>query len=181
MSTFTDENQVNKPKQITPPAVDELDGQAILASATIATAEDQPKKIIGDAVQTPWSTYLNSLNAKYQNKIKKAAQLSNYNLTIRYEDGREEKQVFSRMKLLQYQFDELEDLRAEATELSSKEKPRDAAKALSNMYTLAARYLLWNAKEDRPMTTEEYKHCYFSDIRPALDASMLLGLLSDPN
>lgn len=149
-------------------------------TTTTLPISDQPRKIVEDSIQTPWATYLNSLNAKYQDKIKKAAQVSNYSLTMRYQDGREEKQVFTRMRLLQYQFDELEDLRAEATDLSNKEQPRQAAKALANMYTRAAGYLLWNAKEERPMTTDEYKHCFFSEIRPALDASMLLGLISDP-
>lgn len=138
------------------------------------------KPIVSDS-NTPWSTYLNSLNAKYQERIKKAAQQSNYNLTMRYENGREEKQIFTRMKLLQYQFEEIEDLRAEAGELSAADKSREGTKMLANMYRKAANYILWNAKEERPMTDDEYKHCIFSEVRPALDASMLLGLVSDPN
>jgi hypothetical protein len=138
------------------------------------------KEIVPDS-KTPWATYMNSLNSKYQDRIKKAAQSSNYTLTMRYEDGREERKIFTRMKLLQYQFDEIEDLRAEANELSAAEKPRDSTHKLAEMYKKAAGYILWNVKEERPMTTDEYKHCIFSEVRPALDASMLLGLISDPN
>lgn len=172
--------------QTTDPVDTTLEGSTIVkvippasTTATVSEGNSQPKKIV-DNVQTPWSTYLNSLNAKYQDRIRKAAQAPNYNLTMRNEDGHEEKQVFTRMKLLQYQFDELEDLRAEATDFTNKDQPKEAAKATSAMYTKAANYLLWNAKEERPMTEYEYKHCFFPEIRPALDASMLLGLVSDP-
>ena len=149
-------------------------------SIPITTPVEEPRTIVTDK-QTPWSAYLNSLNAKYQDRIKKAAQSSNYNLTMRYENGKEEKQVFVRMKLLQYQFEEIEDLRAESSELSDAGKPRESTKMLTTMYRKAASYILWNAKEERPMTEDEYRHCIFSEVRPALDASMLLGLISDPN
>lgn len=142
--------------------------------------QDIPRTLVTDS-NTPWSTYLNSLNAKYQDRIKRSAQHSNYTLTMRYENGREEKQVFTRMKLLQYQYDEIEDLRAESSELSTNNKGRESTKKLSEMYSKAASYMLWNAKEERPMTQDEYNHCVFAEIRPALDASMLLGLISDPN
>jgi|SRR5215510_235385 len=143
--------------------------------------DDEPKQIVhGTEAQTPWGSYLNSLNSKYQKRIQQAAQKTKYEFTMRYEDGHEQKSVFHRMKLLQYQYDEIEDLRNEANELGAL-KPRDSAKALAKMYLKAAGYIMWNVKEDRPMTTEEYNHCIFSEIRPALDASMLLGLISDPN
>lgn len=156
------------------------DGVKIIKKATEQDKEDVAKTIIADS-KTPWAGYLNSLNAKYQERIKKAAQQSNYSLTIRRDNGQEEKHIFARMKMLQYQFEEIEDLRAEATELSSADKPREGTKMLANMYRKAATYILWNAKEERPMNEDEYRHCIFSEVRPALDASMLLGLISDPN
>ncbi len=140
-----------------------------------------PQQIVDSEIQTPWSQYLNSLNGLYQKKIQKYAQYSNYTFHLRYEDDRgEEKQIFIRKKLLQWQFDELEDLRAEASELATT-SPRKAQKALTQMYEKAATFILWNTKKDHSMTVDEYKHCEFSEIRPALDASMLLGLISDPN
>jgi hypothetical protein len=143
--------------------------------------QQQPKQIVDSEIQTPWSGYLNSLNNQYQKKIQKAAQHSNYTFNLSYEDGREEKKVFTRKKLKQWQFDELEDLRAEATDLAAAQQARKAQKALSEMYQKAATYILWNTREEHNMTVDEYKHCDFPEIRPALDASMLLGLISDPN
>jgi hypothetical protein len=170
-------------QQQTTDPIDTLeDGSTVfraVPSATTITAEEQPKKIVDETVQTPWATYLNSLNGKYQDRIRKAAQASNYSLTMIYEDGREEKHVFIRRKLVQWQFDAIEELRADSTELSNSDKPKLAAKTLARMYSQAATYLLWHAKEDRAMTEDEYKHCVFSEIRPALDASMLLGLITD--
>lgn len=174
----TEETEGNSEVKVIKKATDTT--TTIPESIPIATAIEQPKTIVADK-QTPWSTYLNSLNAKYQERIKKAAQSSNYHLTMRYENGKEEKQIFVRMKLLQYQFEEIEDLRAESSELSDAAKPRESTKILSIMYRKAASYILWNAKEERPMTQDEYAHCIFSEVRPALDASMLLGLISDPN
>ena len=146
-----------------------------------AMATEVPRRITDEASATSaWGQYLNNLNGRYQEKIRDAAQQSNYNITIRYEDGREEKQVFTRMKMLQWQFDEIEDLRAEATDLTVK-SPREAQKALSKMYTKAATYILFNVKKEKPMTEDEYRHCVFSEVRPALDSAMLLGLISDPN
>lgn len=142
--------------------------------------ESKPQPIAGTETVTPWTNYLNSLNSKYQQRIQRMAQVSNYKLNIRYEDGREETQVYTRMKLLQWQFDEIEDLRAEATELAAK-SPREAQKALSAMYLKASGYILFNTKKSRPMSADEYRHCVFSEVRPALDAAMLLGLISDPN
>lgn len=138
-------------------------------------------KVLVTETNTPWSNYLNSLNSKYQDRIKKAAQQSIYSITIRNENGSEVKQQFTRMKMLQYQFEEVEDLRAQSSELSASNKPREGTKLLSQMYRKAAGYILWNTKEERPMTDDEYRHSVFSEVRPALDASMLLGLISDPN
>jgi|SRR5215831_18174145 len=178
MSTKTEtETEQSNPVFTSKPAQEQV---IAAATQTNTNAADNPKEIVADS-KTPWSAYMNSLNSKYQDRIRKAAQSPNYILTMRYEDGREVKQTFSRMKLLQYQFEEIEDLRAEANELSVADKARESTKKLAEMYSRAASYILWNVKEERPMTADEYRHCLFSEVRPALDASMLLGLISDPN
>lgn len=185
MSTFTTEEEIttsNSPAKRL--AVNKVDIPS--PSSSPSTEPQQPQPIqpqqiaTGSEATTAWGVYLNSLNAQYQEKIRRMAQQSNYTLNMRYEDGREEKQVFTRMKLLQWQFDEIEDLRAEATELATT-SPRQAQKALSNMYAKASGYILFNPKRGKPMTEQEYKHCEFPDIRPAIDASLLLSLVSDPN
>ena len=107
MSTFTEDTASIPASGVPAPAA-----PGTMAAAATTTSQ----QIVESEMQTPWSQYLNSLNSQYQNKIRKAAQYSDYTLTLRYEDGREEKQVFTRKKLLQWQFDELEDLRAEASE-----------------------------------------------------------------
>lgn len=142
-------------------------------------APNTPAAIAGES-NTAWGTYLNSLNSKYQDKIKRMAQLPNYQITMRTDDGREEKQLFTRKKLLQWQFDEIEDLRAQATELAAT-SARESQKALSTMYKKAATYMLWNPRQQQPMTEDEYRHAVFADIRPALDSAMLISLISDPN
>ena len=48
------------------------------------------------------------------------------------------------------------------------------------MYEKAATFMLWSKRNGAMMTVDEYKHTEFSEIRPALDASMLIGLISDP-
>jgi hypothetical protein len=144
--------------------------------------KSQPKQITDTTTSTTaWGQYLNSLNTKYQDKIKEAAQKPKYSLTIRNANGQDESLTFTRMKLLQYQFDEIEDLRAESTEATENKKPKEAGKLMREMYAKAATYILWNVREKRPMTLEEYKMAAFSEVRPALDASILLGLISDPN
>lgn len=130
---------------------------------------------------TAWGQYLNNLNAKYQNKIKEAAQKSKYAITVRNNQGQDESLTFSRMKLLQYQYDEIEDLRADSTEATNNNKPKEANKLMRQMYAKAATYILWNVREKRAMTPDEYRMTAFADVRPALDASILLGLVSDPN
>jgi hypothetical protein len=143
---------------------------------------EQSQKITDASTSgTAWGQYLNSLNAKYQDKIRKAAQQSKYSLTIRNSQGQDESLTFTRMKLLQYQYDEIEDLRAESSEAASANKSKEANKLLRTMYAKAATYILWNVREKRPMTEQEYKMSAFSEVRPALDASILLGLVSDPN
>jgi hypothetical protein len=169
MSTFTEDPSSN-PSNTQPQLIQQQQQSA---------AAPAPQQIIDSEIQTPWSQYVNSLNSQYQKKIQKYAQYSNYTFNLCYEDGQEEKQVFTRKKLLQWQFDELEDLRAEASELAAT-SPRKAQKALKDMYEKAASFILWNVKKEHSMTADEYKHCEFSEVRPALDASMLLGLVSDP-
>src|SRR6266496_5127569 len=170
MSTFTEDIAGSKPTT-TQPVIQQQQQQQQQQQA-----QAPPEQIVDSEIQTPWSNYLNSLNNLYQKKIQKYAQYSNYTFHLRYEDDRgEEKQVFARKKLLQWQFDELEDLRAEASELATT-SPRKAQKALTSMYEKAATFILWNMKKEMSMTVDEYKHCEFSEIRPALDASMLLGL-----
>lgn len=172
MSTFTEENTNKVPESIPPPLED---------PKLNMPESDKPQAIAGTDANSAWSIYLNSLNAKYQQRIKKMAQSPNYTLTLRYEDGREERQVYTRKKLLQWQFDEIEDLRADAAELGAKGEARKAQKALSHMYHQAATYLLFNTKREQMMTEEEYNHCVFQEVRPALDSAMLIGLISDPN
>lgn len=172
MSQSTEE-QADQQKIVT---VEDGNGQAT------QTEVKQSEKITDTSTaNTAWGQYLNSLNSKYQQKIKDAAQKSKYSLTIRNENGQDESLTFTRMKLLQYQYDEIEDLRAESTELSSINKPKEANKLMRQMYLKAATYILWNVREKRPMTEQEYKMSAFSEVRPALDASILLGLVSDPN
>jgi hypothetical protein len=143
-----------------------------------ALSKSEPIAGIDNA--SAWSVYINSLNGKYQEKIKRLASLPNYNLHLRYEDGREEKQVFTRMKLLQWQFDELEDLRSSSQELATT-SPRESTKSMQKMYKKAAGYILFNPQTKKPITEDEYKHCELSDVRPALDAAILLALVGDPN
>lgn len=152
-------------------------------NGTATKTELEQAQQITDATTatTAWGQYLNSLNAKYQNKIKDAAQKSKYSLTVRNTQGQDETLTFTRMKLLQYQYEEIEDLRAESTEATNNNKPREANKLMRQMYAKAATFILWNVREKRPMTLEEYRMSAFSDVRPALDASILLGLVSDPN
>ena len=169
MSTFTEDNTTAVPFSSPPPVNQQQQ-----------PTTNPPQQIVDSEMQTPWSQYLNSLNGLYQKRIQKAAQYSNYTFNLRYEDGREEKKVFIRKKLVQWQFDELEDLRAEASELAATSLASKSHKALSQMYEKAATYILWNTREEHSMTVDEYKHCEFSEIRPALDASMLIGLISDP-
>src|SRR6266496_2616261 len=187
MSTFTEDTDTAVNKKISiqqqqkqqPTFLDDSSQQPTTGTSintTITRGTEPPQQIVDSEIQTPWSNYLNSLNNLYQKKIQKYAQYSNYTFHLRYEDDRgEEKQVFARKKLLQWQFDELEDLRAEASELATT-SPRKAQKALTQMYEKAATFILWNTKKEMSMTVDEYKHCEFSEIRPALDASMLLGL-----
>lgn len=167
MSTFTeDTNKI--PQSISSPIIQE-------------EKEEKPQPIAGADANSAWSVYLNSLNTKYQQRIKQMAQLPNYTLTLRHEDGKEERQVYTRKKLLQWQFDEIEDLRADASELGAKGEARKAQKTLSLMYRKAASYLLFNTKKEEMMTEDEYNHCVFQEVRPALDSAMLIGLISDPN
>lgn len=172
MSTFIEENTNKLPATIPPPAT---------AIEESEKDKDKPQTIAGSDANSAWSIYLNSLNAKYQQRIKNMAQLPNYTLTLRDEDGREERQVYTRKKLLQWQFDEIEDLRADATELGAKGEARKAQKTLAQMYRKAANYLLFNTKREEMMGEDEYNHCVFQEVRPALDSAMLIGLISDPN
>lgn len=163
----------------------EKEQQVTVENGNGETSQSQVDKSqqITDATSatTAWGQYLNSLNARYQNKIKDAAQKSKYVLTIRNSNGQDESLTFTRMKLLQYQYDEIEDLRAESTEATNNNKPKDANKLMRQMYSKAATFILWNVREKRPMSAEEYRMSAFSEVRPALDASILLGLISDPN
>lgn len=168
MSTFTEESTNTVPT--TPPSVDN-NKEAVAPRAIVAGLDSN----------TAWGSYLNSLNVKYQERIRKMAQVSNYTLTLEYEDGRSEKQVFIRKKLLQWQFDLIEDLRAEATELGAKGEARKAQKALTSMYLQASSFILFNTKKEKMMTEDEYKHCAVQDLRPALDSAMLITLIPDPN
>jgi hypothetical protein len=157
MSTFTEDNDKTKHQQTTTPTITPL-----------ATSS--------------FSDYTNSLNSKYQEKIRNAAQSSNYKIDLSHKDGMKETITYTRMKLLQWQFDEIEDLRIEAAELSMKsERMIESNKKLREMYRNAAKYLLFNTKTEKPMTDEEYDSCYFQDLRPAIDSAILLSLISDPN
>lgn len=148
----------------------------------LVTSQPQTTKLLDNTspeASTAFGNYLNNLNQQYQEIIKRVAQHSSYTFTIRHEDGTEERIEFARRKLLQWQFDEIEDLRAEATELTVT-KPREARKAISAMYLKASAYILWNIKKKEPMNEYEYNHAEFSDLRPALDAALLLSLVSAP-
>lgn len=131
-----------------------------------------------------FNQYTSTLGSKYQDKIKDAAQRSKYTLELTFEDGHKETQTYTRTKLLQWQYDEIEDLRAEASELvtaANPTKPREAAAKSKELYIKAAQYLLFNIKTEKTMTLDEYNHCYFPDLRPVLDAAIMLALLPDPN
>jgi hypothetical protein len=143
-----------------------------------AVTKSEP--IAGSENPSAWSTYINNLNGKYQEKIKRFAAMPNYAFHLRYEDGREEKQVFTRMKLLQWQFDELEDLRSSSQELATT-SPRESTKSMQKMYKKAAGYILFNPQTKKAISEDEYRHCELSDLRPALDAAILLALVGDPN
>ena len=84
------------------------------------------------------------------------------------------------MKLLQWQFDEIEELRALAQEQTTT-SPKQSTKSMQDMYKKAAFYTLFNPQTKKPITEDEYRHCELSDVRPALDAAILLALVSDPN
>lgn len=152
-------------------------------NGTATKTELEQSQQITDATTatTAWGQYLNNLNARYQNKIKDAAQKQKYSLTVRNSNGQDESLTFTRMKLLQYQYDEIEDLRADSTDATNNNKPKEANKLMRQMYAKAATYILWNVREKRAMTPDEYRMTAFADVRPALDASILLGLVSDPN
>ena len=135
--------------------------------------------------KVPFSDFASGLNAKYQEKIKRYAQMPNYFIHIATADGnggyKRDKVMFTRMKLLQFMFDEIEDLRSEANELQVQGKPKQSQDVLKTMYSKAASYLLWNAKEERPMTEQEYRMADLDEVRPALDSAMLISLVTDPN
>lgn len=180
MSTFIEDNNdqssttAKNNKQQSPPTTT----KPTTASSSIASTS--VPKITTPNI--PFSDYTNSLNIKYQEKIKLAAQRSNYTLELVYEDGKTTHYTYTRMKLLQWQFDEIEDLRSEAAELAiSSVSAIKANKKLKEMYMKAAKYLLFNTTTEKPMTEEEYRHCFFSELRPAIDSSILLSLVSDPN
>jgi hypothetical protein len=158
MSTFTEESTTPTPS---PSKLDQ---------------QPQPQTIASVGPTAPFEKY----NLQYQEKIRRWAQYPNYSLNLQYRDGRKEKQVFTRMKLLQWQFEEIETLRAEAQELSIT-SPTKSNKALNTMYRKAAAYLLFNPKTEQPMTQEEYDSCYAGELRPALDSALLISLISDPN
>jgi hypothetical protein len=134
----------------------------------------------------PFSEFTSKLNSDYQEKIRKYAQKPDYKIHIATapSNGKARQSdlvTFTRMKLLQYQFDEIEEIRAEATELSMAGKLQKADILTRQMYKKAASYLLWNVSADRPMTEDEYKMSDFAEVRPALDSAMLISLVSDPN
>lgn len=175
MSQSTEDN---RPTQTTEPAVTVENGNGESTKQALA---ESTKITESSTSTTAWTQYLNSLNEKYQKKIQAAAQQSKYSLTIRNAQGQDETLTFTRMKLLQYMYDEIEDLRADANEATANNKAKESNKLTRQMYAKAATYILWNVREKRPMTDEEYKMSAFSEVRPALDASILLGLISDPN
>ena len=138
----------------------------------------QPQPIAGEDNPTLTGQYLNSLNSLYQGKLMKWAKLPNYMIRSRDENGNEHKQVYTRMKILQWQFDEIEDYRTESVDLE-RESKRGAWEKSKEMYKRAAGYVLYNPKTEKPMTKEEYKSCYLEDLRPAIDSSLLIALVSD--
>jgi hypothetical protein len=139
--------------------------------------QQEPQPIAGEDTGSPTGQYLNSLNALYQGKLTKWAKLPNYTIHFR-KDGKEDKQVYERMKILQHEFDEIEDLRTQSVDLERESKYAAWQKS-KEMYRKAASYTLFNPKTQRPMTEEEYKYCHLEDIRPAIDSALLIALISE--
>jgi hypothetical protein len=132
------------------------------------------------AQKLPFASWTESLGQEYQDKIKRYATMPDFKIHIAIDGGPKREVVrFARMKLLQYQFEEIEDLRAEMMDLTTAGKTRQAETVSRQMYRKAASYILWNISADRPMSEDEFKYADISESRPAIDSSLLITLL-DP-
>ena len=149
------------------------------------TDEDPQKKeiTVKSEMKTEWDQYLEGLSKVYVERCKEQAKLTSWDINIRNEaTGEDVSTKFSRKHLTNRQLDEIESLRISADDLRKADKgSKEQREASGRWYKKIASCILWNVKDNRPMSEDDYDNAVIKDIRAILDGCIMSEMSGVPN